>query len=326
VIRRVLITGICGAGGSYLAEHIAAQHPEVEIHGTETTRGRYGRRNLATIIGRVVFHPCDLTDPESTVRAVDRSRPDVIFHLASRADVQASFREPVLVLSENIPGTQNLLEAVRHHHPEAMVQICSTSEVYGSVSVEENPITERQPLNPGNPYSLSKATQDMMGRIYHACYGLKVVTTRAFGYINPRRPDLCVSSFARQIVRIERGLQATLRHGNLSSVRSMSDVRDIAKAYWLAAERGEPGEVYNIGTTEGISIETLLSKLIERSSRPIPTEKDPALLRPVDHARVIPCIEKFVARTGWTPDYSLDRSLDDLMTFCRGEPSQAGSK
>jgi GDPmannose 4,6-dehydratase/GDP-4-dehydro-6-deoxy-D-mannose reductase len=214
-------------------------------------------------------------------------------------------------------GTANLLEALRAAQIDPVVQICSTSEVYGQVLPEEVPITEEQPYRPSSPYAVSKVAQDLLGLTYFRSYGMKILRTRMFAYLNPRRADLFASSFARQVARIEAGLQSELLHGNLDSVRTLIDVRDAMESYWLAAVHCEPGEAYNIGGTTTISVGDFLAQLIERARVPIPIRQDPALLRPADVTLQIPDTSKFAKATGWQPRYTLEESVEFLLDHWR---------
>ncbi len=315
--ERALITGIQGSGGSYLAEYIVDNHSEVEVHGLARWHSTTAARNLEGIADRVVVHECDMNDFSSLFLAVRDVRPDVIFHLASHANVKASFNTPLAVLGNNVMSTANLLEVVRVAEIDPVIQICSTSEVYGQVDPKDVPITEDAPLRPASPYAVSKVSQDLLGAAYYKAYGLKVITTRMFAYVNPRRTDLFATSFARQIVRIERGLQTELRHGNLESVRTLLDVRDAMEAYWLAVLHCEPGEPYNIGGPTTISVGDFLKLLVKLSKVSIQTRLDPALLRPADVTLQIPQTDKFINQTGWSPRHSFEESVEYLLSYWR---------
>lgn len=314
---RALITGISGSGGSYLAEHIVEHQPGVEVHGITRWHSTTAQRNLEAIQGAVRVHECDLTDFSSVLRVLAEVRPDVIFHLASHANVRAGFTTPLAVLSNNIMGTANLFEAVRSAGITPVIQLCSTSEVYGQVNKEDVPIREECPLRPSSPYAVSKTTQDHLGYTYWRCYGMPIIRTRMFAYFNPRRTDLFATAFARQVALIEAGKQKELVHGNLDSVRTMIDVRDAMASYWTAAVLCEPGEVYNIGGATVITVGEFLEVLKKRARCPIPSRLDPSLLRPADVTLQVPDIGKFVRATGWLPRYTFEESVDHLLDYWR---------
>lgn len=317
--QRVLITGIAGSGGSYLADYIAEHVPAAEIHGFARWHSTTTQDNLRHVRDRVKLYEVDLTDYGAVLRALQESKPDAIFHLAAHANVRASFTTPQAVLSNNILGTSNLLEAIRHAGLDPWVQICSTSEVYGQVDPKDVPIKETAPLRPASPYAVSKVAQDLLGWTYFTGYKMKVVRTRMFTYVNPRRADLFATSFARQVALIERGLQAELVHGNLDSVRTLIDVRDAMESYWLALQYGEPGEVYNIGGTTTLTVGEVLERLIGMANKPIPHRVDPKLLRPADVTLQIPDTTKFEKATNWKPRYDAAASLKFLLDHWRRE-------
>jgi nucleoside-diphosphate-sugar epimerase len=282
-----LITGANGSAAYYLAQ---------ELNGNYVGLSR---------------PDCDLTDFKTLCERLDQYRPDVIYHLASDADVRGSFDRSIYVMRNNIMGTVNLFEACRELNIRPVMVICSTSEVYGNPG--KYPITEDFPISPVNPYAVSKACQDLMGGMYEKAYGFRVVRTRAFGYINPKRDNLSLTSFAKQIIVAER-TGAKVHHGNLFSIRTFCDVRDIAKAYVLAAEKTG---VFNIGSEQPISIKACLDMLASYSKVPVTLFQDPARMRPTDVTNQIPDCSKFRKATGWQPEIKLEDSLKWLLSTCR---------
>ena len=200
-----------------------------------------------------------------------------------------------------------------------MIQFCGTSEVYGQVKPEEVPIKESQNIDPINVYAISKLTQEKLVKSYFHTYDIPCVITRAFGYINPRRPDIFSSAFAKQIVDIERGKEKVLWHGNLDSIRTLLDVRDVVESYWVAANKCELGEAYNIGNTEPIRVGDFLEELKKQAKCKIISSTDPTLMRPVDVTLQIPSVEKFYQRTKWTPKYTLEDSVKLLLDHYRSQ-------
>ena len=314
---KALITGISGSGGSYLAEHIVENHPEVAVHGIARWHSTTAYQNLAHIQDSVEVHECDLLDFSSILRVLDQVKPDVIFHLASHANVRAGFTTPLSVLNNNVMGTANFFEAVRSANIDPVIQLCSTSEVYGQIDPKYVPIDEECPLRPSSPYAVSKTAQDHLGFTYWRCYHMQVIRTRMFAYFNPRRTDLFATSFARQVALIEAGKQKELLHGNLDSVRTMIDVRDAMRAYWDAAVYCEPGEAYNIGGPKSLKVGDLLDILKNLAQGDIPSRVNPELLRPADVTLQIPNISKFVEATGWAAKYSFEESIEHLLNYWR---------
>lgn len=317
IFKKVLITGISGSGGSYLADYIVRHHPAIEVHGMARWHSTTSQKNLIHSIKKIYLHECDLNDFSSTLNTVRSVQPDAIFHLASHANVRASFITPLAVLNNNIMSTANLFEAVRLAQIDPMIQLCSTSEVYGQVDPQHVPIKEDCPLNPSSPYAVSKVAQDFLGLTYFKSYQMKIIRTRMFAYLNPRREDLFATSFAKQVAKIEAGLQEILWHGNLDSVRTLIDVRDAMESYWVAIEKCRSGEVYNIGGTTILRVGEFLDILKEMALCKIPSKVDPKLLRPSDVTLQIPDTTKFTSETGWKPKYDFKQSIRYLLEYWR---------
>lgn len=314
-IENVLITGITGSGGSYLADYILANHPHVKVWGLHRWHSAGTMVNIEHMKGKVKILEADLLDLGSVIRALQIVNPTRIFHLASFANVRKCFDTPLAVINNNIMGTANLLEGVRLICPDAVIQMCSTSEVYGNP--QNFPMTEEHPLVPVNPYSVSKLTQEKLAYSYFKSWGLKVVITRMFAYINPRRHDLFASAFAKQVVEIEKGIKDTLYHGNLDSIRTLIDVRDAMETYWIASEMCEYGVPYNIGGKNTITVGEFLNILIEKSTKRIWPQQDANLLRPVDVTKQVPDTTRFDTLTGWAPKYTLEESVEFLLDYYR---------
>jgi GDPmannose 4,6-dehydratase/GDP-4-dehydro-6-deoxy-D-mannose reductase len=258
-----------------------------------------------------------LLDLSSTIRSLEEIKPDVVFHFASHANVLLSFKNPLSVVDNNVRSTLNLLEALRMLGQKPILVAASTSEVYGKVSEADIPITENQIMRPLSPYAASKAFQDHIEHVYYEAFGIPIIRTRMFTYINARRGDLFATSWARQIVNIERGKSNQLKHGNLQSVRTLLDVRDAMNAYWLAYKLGVPGEAYNVGGEEVVTVEKVLHHLIGMAKIPIECVLDPTLLRPSDVTLQIPDCEKFRRVTGWKPIYNAEAALSFLLEETR---------
>ena len=315
---RVLITGASGAAGSYMTDYLINHHEsEVEIFALSRWHSTSDKNNLDGSAKKIVFVDCDLTDFSSVIRALEVSRPDIIFHFASHANVLLSFHNPLSVVQNNVNSTLNLLEALRVLGMKPKFIAASTSEVYGKVKESDLPLRETQLMHPMSPYGASKAFQDHIELVYFEAYGIPTIRTRMFTYINSRRKDLFASSWARQIVEIERGRRLKVFHGNLESVRTLLDVRDAMHAYWLSALHCEPGEAYNIGGTSSYKVGVVLEKLIDLSSSKIETFQDPSLMRPSDVTLQVPDCSKFHKATGWVPKHDIDDSLEFLMSETR---------
>ena len=316
--KKCFITGLTGSGGSYLCEHILKRDKKIKIYGSYRSKGylqfikkKYKNKK------RVYFDKLNLQSFSNTKKILNKIKPDLIFHLASNADVRGSFDTPKEIIENNNSITLNLLEAVRKLKIKPIVVICSTSEVYGIVKKSDTPIKEVLKMNPANPYGSSKAFQDIVSQVYQRSFGLNIIITRAFSYTNARRTNLFQTAFAKQIISIERGSKNILTHGNLKSVRCILDVEDVMEAYWLTAKKGLIGEIYNIGGKTPITVGKYLNELIKLSKIKVKCKQDPKLLRPVDVTLQIPDTSKFSKHTGWKPKIPFKVSIKKLLNECR---------
>ena len=313
----VLITGITGFAGSHLAEYILAHHPGVQVHGIIRWRSRMD--NVASILGKVELHEADLKDMVSLKKVLAASRPERIFHLAAQSFVPTSWRLPAETFMINSVGQINLFESILDLKLDPRIQIAGSSEEYGMVHPDEVPMKESNPLRPLSPYAVSKVAQDLLGYQYFKSYGLKVIRTRGFNHTGPRRGDVFVTSnFSKQVAEIEKGKREPVIHvGNLDAKRDFTDVRDMVRAYWLAAEKGEPGDVYNLGSGSAISMHQLLDMLSSLSRTKFRIQVDPDRLRPSDVQILLADASKFRTLTGWAPTIPFEKTLSDLLDYWR---------
>jgi GDP-4-dehydro-6-deoxy-D-mannose reductase len=315
-MRRVLVTGITGFAGSHLADAMLRMG-DVEIFGILRWRSR--TENIEHFRSRVTLLECDLRDSTSTRDALEAVRPDWIFHLAAQSFVPTSWNAPHESISTNALGQLNLFEAVRRIGIKPRIQLACSSEEYGLVHADELPIRESNPLRPLSPYAVSKVTQDLLGYQYFKSYGMDVVRTRGFNHEGPRRPNVFVASdFAWQIAEVEKGRRDPVIHvGNLDARRDFTDVRDMVLGYWLALEKGEPGEVYNICSGKAYSIRQVLDLLLGMTECRIEVREDAKRLRPSDVPVLLGDNTKFRQATGWEPHIPFEQTLRDELDFWR---------
>lgn len=300
--------------GSHLAEYICEHHPQVNVFGL--VRWRSSKDNISKILKNVNLIHGDLNDLNSLIKVVSESKPERIFHLAAQSYVQDSFSMPQETLRTNILGTTNLLDAIRLCKLDPLIHICSSSEVYGQVSKNEIPIRESNDMRPASPYAVSKVGEDMISYQYFLSYGLKTIRTRMFTHTGPRRGEVFAEcAFAKQIAEIERKIHPDniIKVGNLDSIRTFADVRDAVRAYWILLEKCTPGEVYNIGGNETITVGEMLDILKSFSKEDLKHEVSKKLLRPSDVTLQIPDSSKFLNLTGWKPKFSAKETLRDLL-------------
>ncbi len=316
---RILVTGITGFAGRYLAEHLIEHLPEATVWGL--VRWNSETELLGPVAPLIRFVEGDLMDAPSLVRALRASRPDVLFHLAAASTVSSSWITPAEVLQVNAVGEVHLLEALRSLDMEPRVVVACSGEEYGALPAHLLPATEETPLAPVSPYGVSKAAQDLLAGQYASAYALPIVRLRLFNHTGPRRPSRFVaSSFARQIAEIEAGQRPPrLEVGDLEVVRDFTDVRDVARAYRLAASRGKPGAVYNVCSGRPVTIRQLLDRLLAMSDEAVEVRVDPGRLRTADIPELWGSHRLFTEVTGWEPVIPLEQTLHDLLEWWRRE-------
>jgi GDP-4-dehydro-6-deoxy-D-mannose reductase len=312
---KALITGITGFAGSHLADYLLDRHPEVEVFGT--CRWRSPRRNIAHLGDRVKLVETDLQDYNSVYRALEAVRPDFIFHLAAQSFVPTSWNAPAATLEINVIGQTYIFESVRNLGLEPRIQIACSSEEYGLVYPHETPIKETNPLRPLSTYAVSKVAQDFLAYQYFKSYDIQAVRTRGFNHTGPRRGDVFVTSnFAKQLALIKAGRsEPIIEVGNLEARRDFTDVRDMVRAYWLAAAQATPGEVYNIASGTAITIRELLDRLIALTGVEVEVRQDPKRMRPSDVQILVGDSSKFRDETGWKPEIPFDQTLKDVVDY-----------
>ncbi len=313
---RILITGITGFVGSHLAEY-ALDKEGVEVYGAVRWRSRM--ENIENIEDRVHLLDCDLRDNVAVKKTLEEVKPDYIFHLAAQSFVPTSWKAPAETLTTNILSELNLLESIRDLGLDTRIQVAGSSEEYGLVYEHEAPIKEDNPLRPLSPYAVSKVAQDYLAYQYHKSYGIFTVRTRAFNHTGPRRGRVFVTSdFSRQVALIEKGKkEPVIEVGNLEARRDFSDVRDIVRGYWLSLEKGEPGEVYNLGSGKAITIQALLDLILSMSDVEIEVRQMPERMRPSDVELLLCDYGKFNRATGWKPEIPLEKTVGDLLDYWR---------
>ncbi|NTU66254.1 MAG: GDP-mannose 4,6-dehydratase [Chloroflexi bacterium] len=311
---RALITGVGGFAGSHLSDYLLA-HTDWQVFGCVLPGWDCSRLDR-----RVQCIELDLRDRLAVRAMLEQNAPSVIFHLAAQAFVPVSWQDPWDTLENNIRAQTNLLDGLVKLNMRPRMLIVGSNEEYGLVQPQDLPLNENSPLRTNNPYAVSKLTQDWLGLAYFLSHQIPIVRVRPFSHIGPRQADnFVVPAFAKQIAAIEAGQQEpVIRVGNLTARRDFTDVRDMVRAYHLAITQGEPGEVYNIGSSQSHSIQQVLEILMSFSRVSARVEQDPARMRPSDTPEIRCDASKFHRATGWQPTIPFEQSLRDVLDDWRG--------
>jgi len=307
---KALIIGVAGFVGKYLSNEL--RRADWEVYGTKLPQ------EVTTLDIPVL--ELDILDIDAIKNVLKQVSPDHIFHLAAQSSVAVSWKQPALTVDVNIKGALNLLEAVREMEKAPRVLLIGSGDEYGYILPEELPLGEDTKLRPGNVYACTKIAQGMLGQVYAKAYGLEIIIVRAFNHIGPGQTDtFVVPSFCKQVAEIEAtNSTGTMRVGNLDAKRDFTDVRDIVRAYRMLAEKGESGEVYNVGSGKAIAIAELLKMILAQSNAKIKVEQDPDRMRPSDTPIIEPDISKITACTGWKPEIPMEKTIADILNEWRG--------
>jgi GDP-4-dehydro-6-deoxy-D-mannose reductase len=322
---RILLTGFSGFVGRYLVEQCQALYPDAKLFGVS----RHPTSRIAdSDVQRVTLIPADITNAEQIRYAVAQSQPDFVFHLAAQSSVAASWADPASTLQINAGGAVQLLEALRAEHLSPRILLVGSGEQYGLVRPEENPIREETAFRPISPYGVSKSAQDLYGYQYYMTYKLPVLRVRLFNSFGPRQTEtFVVADFARQIVLIEQGeMEPVLTVGNLQAQRDFLPVEDVARAFLAIAQRGQPGQAYNIGSSRAHSVREILDLLLAHSTMPIKVRQDPARLRPSDIPMLVADISRLRAHTGWEPVIDFEYAIEQTLNYWRTAVAQKGKQ
>ncbi len=311
---RVLVTGATGFVGGWMVERLLAQ-PGWRPLGL-------GRRETwpddLAHLREVPLVAIDWNKPETIAHQVSRFEPDAIIHLAGYASAGTSFREPEAAWWGNFSVTRSLFQGIEASGQTPRILHVGTGLVYappeGDALLDEN-----APLGPASPYAASKLAGDFLARKEGERLGLEVVVARPLNHIGPRQdPQFALASFARQIARMEKGLQpAMLETGNLTPARDLSDVRDIVEAYWLLIQKGASCGTYNLGSGKALRMGDALQRLLAHARVNVEVVTRGDLLRPGEPEVFRADTAKLQRDTGWSPRHSLDETLSDLLGWCR---------
>lgn len=317
-MEKYLITGFSGFVSKHFIEYLESLNTNAVVVGIDINYPEFSITDYKHVL--CSFRRIDLLDKNQVDNIIYQFQPDYILHLASYSSVAFSWKNPVASFSNNTNIFLNLLEQIRAMNLPCRVLSIGSSEEYGDVDPKDVPLTENHMLKPVSPYAVARVSQEMLSKIYVDGYGLDIVLTRSFNHIGPGQRDIFViSSFAKQLADMKKNdKKRELVTGNLSIIRDFLDVRDVVKAYHALFKNGRKGEIYNVCSGTGTSLEKLIHKMAELLEIDIETKTDPTLIRPSDNAIIIGDNKKIKTETGWDHTYSLQESLNDIIQYWHG--------
>lgn len=308
---KALIIGGAGFVGGYLIHELACSG--YEVHATCLPSEKIDSAECSS-------HILDILAANDITALLDKIHPDCIFHLAAQSSVALSWKRPQLTADINIKGTINVLEALHESKKSnARILLIGSGEEYGFIREGACPISEEEPLRPGNVYAATKACQAMMGEIYCRAYNMDIIMIRAFNHSGPGQlPFFVISDFCHQIAEIEKGIHSPeMLVGNLSAMRDFTDVRDVVRAYRLLCENGKCGQTYNVGRGKAVPISDILNTALSLSKCKIEVNQDPNKMRASDIPIIEPNVSKILEDTGWKAEISMEQTIRDTLEFWR---------
>lgn len=317
-----LVTGADGFVGQHLVAELLGRGERVigAVQGGEPKLTTLSEAEAA----RVRWVTLEL-EQEGSARGVARScEADRIFHLAGLSSPADSLADPVSPMRVNAMGSLYLLDELatkrRGSGHDPVILISGSGHVYGAAAARFQPLSEEHPLEPLNPYGVSKVAQEMFGTQFHRSHGLSVVVTRSFNHTGPgQRSTFVAPQLAAQVQSIrEAGGAGTVKVGDPSVRRDFTDVRDVVEAYIALTESGEPGGVYNVCSGHAYAVGELLDMLARAAGVEVTVETEAGRARPFDAPEVVGSYARLAEATGWAPEIPIERSLSDLLAWCAG--------
>jgi GDP-4-dehydro-6-deoxy-D-mannose reductase len=310
--RRVLITGGSGFVGQWLSRALL-EHGSTVYGGTidGIPRGPVLSEKQKSAI---CWTTLDVLSDDDVRRAVETSAPDWVVHLAGIAFPPEANASPVRTYEINVLGASRLLGAlVPAANSGVRVLIIGSAEQYGPHSASEYPLSETASLQPLTAYAASKAAQEIVALQAFRNSGLPVICTRSFNHSGAGHGEqYLLPSIVRRTHELPKK-KGILRIGNNTPVRDYLHVADVVEAYMRLLERGDPGEVYNVSSGQGVTVGEMAERVLKRSGVSAKIAVDPALVRPIDMPILVGDNAKLRRATGWTPRRSIDDIIDDLI-------------
>lgn len=317
--KKALITGINGQDGSYLAEFLLEKGYEVfgTIKRNSVSENQTARLDSVfdTIKGNLIY--ADLLDVPSLIHALKISNPDEVYNLAAQSHVRISFDQPIYTAQTTGLGTLNLLESIRIHNPDVKMYQASSSEMFGNSIDSDGYQRESTPMNPVSPYGCAKVFSYNICRNYRNSYNLFVSNGILFNHESPRRGvNFVTNKVVKGAVEISKGKAKKLALGNLNATRDWGHAKDYVKAMWMILQQDHPDDfVCSTGISHSVEelVEYVFGKLGMSWQDHVIT--DPKFFRPEELNDLKGDSTKLKETTGWTPDYTFETMLDEMIDY-----------
>ncbi len=313
---KYLITGFSGFVSKHFIDYLEKNKIKAHILGVDLNVFDFDITNYKYV--KCDFEIVNLLNRSNVEDVIKKFRPNYVLHLASYSSVAMSWKKPVESFTNNTNIFLNLIDTIRLANINCRVLSIGSSEEYGNVKKEDLPLNEEQALNPVSPYAVARVSQEMLSKIYVDSYAMDIVLTRSFNHIGTHQKDFFViPSFAKQLITLKESTseKKELTTGDTSIIRDFVDVRAVVEAYYLLFKNGKKGEIYNICSGTGTSLNEVIQKMANILQIKITQHIDQNLVRPNDNKIIIGSNNKIKKDTGWTNKYLLDQSLKDIIEY-----------
>ncbi|HMD00576.1 MAG TPA: GDP-mannose 4,6-dehydratase [Ferruginibacter sp.] len=323
---KILLTGFSGFVSKHFLDMMNVKEPGTEIIGIAREQPTFDIASFENL--NIKFCRADLLDKASVDKILSEFQPEYILHLASVSSVALSWQTPYESFVNNTNIFLNVVEQVRLNKFKCRILSVGSSEEYGEVSEDLLPLAETYTLKPVSPYAVARVSQEMLSKIYAEGYDLDIVMTRSFNHIGPgQKENFVISSFAKQLIQMSQHPSGKniLIAGDVSIIRDFLDVRDVVEAYLLLLKNGKSGEIYNICSGHGRSLNEIIQTLASQLGINVTVKTDPARVRPNENKKVIGSNQKIREELGWAPKISFEESLADILSYWKNKLQEISS-
>jgi len=314
-MTKYIITGFAGFVSRHFLNLLEEYNEKAIVLGLDINQPDFDYTHFKNI--KCQLKIVDLLQQSEVENIIYQFQPEYILHLASYSSVAFSWKNPSASFANNTNIFLNLLEQIRKMKISCRILSVGSSEEYGNVTADKLPLHEDLELFPVSPYAVARVSQEMLSKVYVQGYGMDIVMTRSFNHIGPWQKEIFViPSFAKKLCEMKKhGSERLMRTGDLSIVRDFVDVRDVVRAYYMLLHNGKSGEIYNICSGVGTSLNDMINTMSAILGIDVTCETEPSLVRPNDNQIIIGSNKKLVGHVGWERKISIEHSLKDIIDY-----------